>query len=246
MSRQNIYDDETFFDGYRRLRQNPFSANALFETPVLFSLLGDVRGLDVLDLGCGAGGHCRRLAEAGARLVVGVDISENMLAAAAAENAHPRVTYRRLAMEDIRALEARFDVVVSSLAIHYVADFAALARDVRALTDAGGRFVFSQEHPLTTCFSGGERWTRDASGRKLHANVSNYSVDGPRDTTWFVDGVRKYHRTFSTIVNALADAGFRIDRMLEPIGDDALRRDHPEQVDLIHKPDFLLVAATAL
>ena len=246
VSRQNIYDDPTFFEGYRRLRQNPGSANDLFEEPALFALLPDVRGRAVVDLGCGDGGHCMRLVRAGAREVVGVDISENMLAAARANNADPRIEYLRLPMEDLRALNRRFDVAVSSLAVHYVADFPALARDVRALLDAGGVFVFSQEHPLTSCFSGGERWTRDADGNKLHANIADYCVEGARDTRWFVDGVRKYHRTFSTIVNALVDAGFRIDRVVEPTPDAGMMRAHPEHADLRHKPDFMLVRATAV
>lgn len=245
MSRQNIYDDAAFFEGYRRIREKPSNANDLVETPALFQLLPDVRGKAVIDLGCGAGGHCRRLVEAGAREVVGVDISEKMLAAARAENADPHIEYRRLAMEDVAAVGRRFDVAVSSLAVHYVENFAALARDVRALLNPGGWFVFSQEHPLNTCFTTGERWTRDENGNKLYANISNYSVDGARDSTWFVDGVRKYHRTFASIVNALVAAGFIVERLVEPVPGAAVLEKYPDHADERHKPDFLLVRARA-
>lgn len=240
---QNIYDDETFFDGYRRLRENADNANDLFETPALLSLLPNLAGRTVLDLGCGCGDHCAEYARRGARRVLGVDISEKMLSAARRENAGEGIEYRRMAMEDIASLDERFDVVASSLAIHYVQDFAGLARAVYALLNPGGAFVFSQEHPANTCFSGGERWTKDERGEKLYANLSNYSVDGERVSHWFVDGVKKYHRTFSTVLNTLIEAGFILERLVEPVPDEAALRAHPERRDLLHKPDFLLVKA---
>ena len=243
MPRQNIYDDETFFAGYQALRKNAGNANDLFETPALLSLLPDLTGRAALDLGCGCGAHCAEFARRGARRVLGIDISAKMLAVAKEENSGPRVEYRLMAMEDIGALRERFDVVVSSLAIHYVADFAALARHVYALLNPGGAFIFSQEHPLNTCFSGGSRWTKDERGEKLFANISNYSVDGEREATWFVDGVKKYHRTFSSVLNGLIETGFVIERLIEPIPDAAIREAHPEHLDLLHKPDFLLVRA---
>ena len=243
MAKQNIYDDPTFFDGYSRLREKADNANDVFETPALMSLLPDLAGCAVLDLGCGMGDHCAEYVRRGAARVVGIDISERMLAAARERNGDPRVEYRRLPMEELGALEGPFDVVASSLAIHYVADYAGLAAGVFRLLRPGGVFVFSQEHPLTSCFTTGERWTKGENGEKLFANISNYSVDGERETTWFVDGVKKYHRTFSTVVNTLADAGFIVERLLEPVPTPEMARAYPRHADLLHKPDFLLVRA---
>ncbi len=64
MAKQNIYDNETFFEGYRKIRENEVNANKLFEIPALFSLLPDLRGRKVLDLGCGFGEHCKYFMEA--------------------------------------------------------------------------------------------------------------------------------------------------------------------------------------
>ena len=58
MAKQNIYDNETFFEGYKALRDKEVNANNLFEMPALFSLLPDLTGKRVLDLGCGFGEHC--------------------------------------------------------------------------------------------------------------------------------------------------------------------------------------------
>lgn len=55
MAKQNIYDNPLFFDGYKRIRDNKVNANNLFEIPALFSMLPDLTGKDVLDLGCGFG-----------------------------------------------------------------------------------------------------------------------------------------------------------------------------------------------
>ena len=119
--------------------------------------------------------------------------------------------------------------------------------NISALLCDGGEFIFSQENPLCTCFSGnGDRWTRDENGNKLYLNLSDYGVEGRRDSKWFVEGVTKYHRTFSTIVNTLSDTGFIIEKMIEPLPTKEILEAHPEQGDLFHKPDFLIVKAKKL
>ena len=144
-------------------------------------------------------------------------------------------------MERIDELDEAFDIVVSSLALHYVEDFRGLVKNVFALLKQDGILVFSQENPLTTCFSSGNRWTKDEKGNKIHANISNYSTDGERQSVWFVNDVKKYHRTFSSIVNTLVDAGFILEKMIEPIPTVEMLEKHPKYFDLLHKPDFLLV-----
>ena len=62
---------------------------AAVELPSVLAVLGDVRGLNCLDLACGLGYWSQLLVEKGAAHVVGVDISEAMLSAA-------RETLRRL------------------------------------------------------------------------------------------------------------------------------------------------------
>lgn len=243
MAKQNIYDNEIFFNGYKSIRENGNNANNLFEKPALFSMLPQLKNKAVLDLGCGYGEHCVSFVESGARKVIGIDISKKMLEIAEAENAHPKITYINIPMENIGELDGRFDVVVSSLAIHYVEDYKGLVCNVYNLLNKNGVFVFSQENPLNTCFSGGSRWTKDENGNKLCANISNYSTDGERESVWFVDKVKKYHRTFSTIINTLIECGFVIERLAEPVPTKETLDKYPEYRDLIHKPDFLLVKA---
>lgn len=242
MAKQNIYDNETFFNEYMKLREREVNANNLFELPTLYSMMPDLNGKKILDLGCGSGERCLDYLRLGAASVTGIDISEKMLDVARKEHSDPKITYINMAMEDIGGIDDTFDVVISSLALHYVEDFSGVVGNVYRLLSDGGIFLFSQEHPLATCYSGsGDRWTRDENGRKLHVNISNYCVERRNDSTWFVEGVQRYHRMFSTIVNTLSNAGFRILQMTEPYPTEELVQKYPDYYDLYHKPDFLFV-----
>ena len=242
MAKQNIFDNEVFFNEYSKLRKREVNANNLFELPTLYELLPDIKGKRVLDLGCGTGERCIDYIKRGAASVTGIDISEKMLAIADSENNNSSITYLKMPMEDIGSLEGEFDVAISSLALHYVDDFSGVVKNVYNLLRAGGVFLFSQEHPLTTCYSGtGDRWTRDENGKKIHANIADYCIEGRKDSTWFVEGVQRYHRMFSTIVNTLSDNGFRIVKIVEPYPTEELVRKYPDYYDLYHKPDFLFV-----
>ena len=96
---------------------------------------------------------------------------------------------------------------------------------------------------MTTAPISGASWTRDEKGNVLHYNLTDYARNGKRSTTWIVDGVEKYHRTFSEIVNALTTNGFVITKILEPIPtEETVQRDPRWEKDL-HKPNFLLIKA---
>ena len=142
-------------------------------------------------MGCGFGEHCKKFIEYGAEKVVGIDISEKMLEVAMAENSGAKIRYINMPMEEIVRLQEKYDVVISSLAFHYVEDFEGVVRNVYNLLDENGVFIFSQENPLCTCHSGGNRWTRDEDGNKLHLNLADYGIEGERESVWFIDNVKK-------------------------------------------------------
>ncbi len=118
MAKQNIFDNEIFFNEYSKLRKREVNANNLFELPTLYELLPDLKGKRVLDLGCGTGERCIDYIKRGAASVTGIDISEKMLAIAESENKNSSITYLKMPMEDIGSLEGEFDVAISSLALH--------------------------------------------------------------------------------------------------------------------------------
>ena len=104
-------------------------------------------GKRVLDLGCGYGEHCISFVPKGADRVVGIDISEKMLEVAKSENSDPKIEYLLMPIEDIDKITEKFDIAISSLALHYVEDFEGVVRNVNNLLTPGGEFIFSQEHP---------------------------------------------------------------------------------------------------
>ena len=55
--------------------------------------------------------------------------------------------------------------------------------------------------------------------------IDHHFEEVQRDERWLVEGAQKYHRTVSTLLNAILDAGLRIDRVIEPVPDeDRLRQ----------------------
>ena len=240
---QNIYDNEIFFEGYKQLRNNKNNYNTLQEKPAIRGLLPDMNGKTVLDLGCGFGENCVDFINKGAVRVVGIDISEKMLAIAKGENAFQNIEYIRLDMNDINTIDEKFDIVYSSLAFHYIKSFSRLLGNISNLLKDNGLVIYSQEHPLTTAPKDGANWTINENGEPLYYNLSDYMDSGERSVKWFVDGVIKYHRPFSEIVNMLIEAGFKIERIIEPLPDKKALQLIPKMKNDIHKPNFLIIRA---
>ena len=239
---QNIYDDPRFFAGYSTLERFGSGWERAAEHADLLALLPEVEGRRVLDLGCGAGQLAHRLATRGAADVVGADLSERMLELARAQWAHPRVSYRRAAIEDLTFTPARFDLVVSVLALHYVDDYRGVMARIAAWLAPGGVVVYSIEHPLYTARLPYEGWVRgERTGTRWALN--DYTDEGPRDETWFVPDVRKVHRTLATLMNGLVDAGLSIERVVEPVPRADWLERHPSMRDERRRPMFLLARA---
>ena len=237
---QNIYDNETFFKGYRALRERDDNHNILIEQPAMYKLLPDPNGKSVLDLGCGFGENCLDFVRRGARRVVGIDVSENMLALAKTEADDPRIEYRNMDMRHLNELDECFDLIYSSLAFHYVENFDRLCRDIFARLHEGGTLLFSQEHPLNTTNG---FFNKDETGSVTSYTVYDYNRPGKRVTNWFVDGVEKYHRPMGEIMTSVARAGFVIEEVCEPVPDPWALQKRPALIKEWTKPCFLIVRA---
>lgn len=238
---QNIYDDPKFYEGYSQLRRSVEGLDGAPEWPALRSLLPDLRGLNVVDLGCGYGWFCRWAQEQGAARVAGLDVSEKMLARAKATNSAAGISYERADLESFTLPEVSFDVAYSSLALHYISDVAAFFMKVwRALTP-GGRLVFSTEHPIYMAPSR-PTWSTDGDGREVWP-VDGYLVEGPRTTDWLAPGVVKHHRTLGTTLNSLIRVGLAITHVEEWRPTDEQIGANPDWAKELNRPMFLLVAA---
>ncbi|AHG81427.1 hypothetical protein F542_7090 [Bibersteinia trehalosi USDA-ARS-USMARC-188] len=248
MTKQSIYDNPIFFERYKQLRGNPVSLNEVVEKPTMFSLLPDINGKKVLDLGCGAGGHLLHYLDRGAVKVVGLDLSQNMLNQAQVDFDtlgidSEKYAFYCLPMEQIEQIpDASFDLVTSSFAFHYVDNFPELLAKISAKLTACGTLIFSQEHPITTCYKSGYRWEKNEQKQQVAYRLNYYRDEGERERNWFQQAFKTYHRTTATILNNLIQAGFDIEQVEEPMLAEKPEW-HDEFKDLQHRPPLLFVKA---
>jgi ubiquinone/menaquinone biosynthesis C-methylase UbiE len=174
--------------------------------------------------------------------VVGVDLSENMLERARAMTNDSKIEYRRLAIEDIEFTAGEFNVVISSLALHYVERFDTVCQKVHHCLVSGGTFVLSVEHPVFTALAA-QDWYYGPQGEKLHWPVDDYHNEGPRQARFLDNEVIKYHRTVATHVNALIESGFSITKLSELQPTQEMLDKNPDWQDEIRRPIFFLIAA---
>lgn len=238
---QNIYDNPEFFEGYSQLPRQVHGLAGAPEWPTIRAMLPDLTGKRIVDLGCGFGWFARWARKHGAASVLGLDVSENMIARAKVSTADPAIEYRIADLEVIELPEASFDLTYSALTFHYIEDFGRLAREVyRALTP-GSHFVFTIEHPIYMA-AAHPRWIADEEGRKTWP-VNRYAIEGERRTDWFAKGVLKYHRRIGTTLNTLIEAGFSIRRVEEFAPTPDQIDENPELAEEMERPMMLLVFA---
>lgn len=239
--KENKYDNDIFFEKYSQMNRSKEGLKGAGEWSELQKLLPDFKGKRVLDLGCGYGWHCIYAAENGAEYVLGTDISEKMLKVAAEKNGHESIEYRCAAMEDLKFADSSFDIVISSLAFHYIKDFPPLVKNINRFLREGGNFVFSVEHPVFTSY-GTQDWYYDGEGNILHFPVDRYYYEGEREAVFLGEKVTKYHRTLTTYLNTLLESGFIIKNIVEPQPPEDMLH-IPGMKDEMRRPMMLLVAA---
>ena len=186
-NKTSVYDKENFFALYQKLRSNPISLNEIVEKPTMLSLLPDLQGKKLLDLGCGTGGHLQLYLERNAERVVGTDLSAKML---------------EQAEKDLQKC-GQFSGHLLTM----------IANKLKP----NGTLVFSQEHPITTCHKEGERWEKNEKKQQVAYRLNYYRDEGLRERNWFQQPFKTYHRTMATIINDLIAAGFQIEQMVEPM-----------------------------
>ena len=239
--KENNYDNPAFFEQYVRFPRSVQGLSAAGEWHELERLLPGFSGKRVLDLGCGFGWHCRYASDHGAAAVIGVDLSEKMLEKARADTHDESIHYVRAAMEDVDFPPASFEVVLSSLALHYVEELEPLVGRIYDWLTPGGDFVFSCEHPVFTA-EGSQEWVTGPDGAPLYWPVDHYFAEGRRTARFLGCDVIKYHRTLTTYVQTLLSAGFVLRALVEPRPDPRLM-DVPGMADELRRPMMLILAA---
>lgn len=124
---------------------NPLLA---LEERFLTELLPEVRGLDIVDVGCGTGRWLMRLANRSASSLTGIDSSPQMVARAGKKlGASSTILVGQATSLPLRSNSA--DVLLASFVASYVHDLPQFAAEVRRLARSSARIYLSDLHPAT-------------------------------------------------------------------------------------------------
>jgi predicted TPR repeat methyltransferase len=147
-----------------KLEQLSYRAPALVAAMLENSRLEPSKQLDVLDAGCGTG-LCGPLLAPYARRLIGVDLSDGMLALAKEKRVYDELIKAELT-EYLRAQPATFDVIASADTLVYFGDLESVVRAAASALREDGVFVFTLEHAVGAA---GVDWRLELHGRYSHA-----------------------------------------------------------------------------
>ncbi len=214
-------------------QDNPFLA--AYDRPAILAMAGDLQGQRVLEVGCATGVLTEALVERGAT-VDAIDLNPDFIARAQARlGGRAAFHVADIATPLPLSGSGTFDLVVASLVLHYLLDWTVPLSEFARMLRPGGALVLSTHHP--------------SADLEIAEPTVDYLDTVLLTDTWEIGGrpftVRFYHRPLSAIVDALADAGFLIERVPEPMPDaDAFAAYPPDIFErMTHRPMYLFVRA---
>ena len=182
------------------------------------NLLGDVRGLRILEVGCGGGQCSIAFARQGA-VAAGLDLSDEQLhfARRLAEQEGVAVQFVQGSAADLSAFaDGAWDLVFSAFAFQYIADMPRCLSECSRVLRRGGRLVFSLDHPFRDCFNDFD--AADGSEEMSIVPARSYFDNSPMRWDWGNTKIRmeSYHFSIGQWSEMLLAAGFHLRRILEP------------------------------
>ena len=210
-------------------------ANTYYERPVMFRMMPDLAGMQVLDAGCGPGVYSEWLLNHGAE-VTGVDYSEATIKLAE-ERTKGRGAFHVADLSEPVSLlsDSEFDMVVCPLVLDYIRDWIPTLQEFNRILKDQGRLLFSCGHPCSSRESG---------------NLENYFAIRKVEETWGAGlskrfSMPRFHRPLSSVFSSLTRSGFEVNRVVEPEPTQYLKETDAElHSRLLRQPLSLCVLAT--
>ncbi|GAB4428327.1 MAG: class I SAM-dependent methyltransferase [Chloroflexi bacterium OHK40] len=207
--------------------------NALYERPAVLALLPPLAGTHVLDIGCGSGWYAEYLLSHGAT-VTSFDLDATFVELTRTRVGERATVLRANLAEPLAfAQSGEFDLAVAPLVLHYLRDWTRPLREIYRVLRPGGALVFSTHHP----FMDWQEFKRE----------DYFALDLLEDYWQGVGAVQFYRRPLTAISATLIEAGFVIERLVEPQPSPPFREARPELFErLMRQPWFLVVKARKL
>ena len=216
-------------EAYENFTNRADSYSMAIEKPAILSLLPDLGGKTVLDLGCGTGRYGFILEELGARRVIGIDQSDTMLQLADKQKSK-RQSSVDFILGDAQNLEGlasgSIDLVFSSTLLHFIEDLTLVMEEVHRVLKPGGQVVLSLIHPVYSAqypvkrdhgqFPEDDQWTVRYLDKGKRAYVQPWIEYNDALEDFLTES---YHHTFSDYCSAFIASRFTISSVLEPQGD---------------------------
>ncbi len=216
--------------------------------PALWKQLGDIKGLAILDAGCGNGYLSRLLAKKGAN-VVGIDFSRHFIGFCKKKEKEKPLgcNYYKGSLTDMSFIESEtFDIVVSNVVMVDVQDYQRAFDEINRVLKSKGRFVWSNLHPIFGSFN--QYFYRlpfdtPRNEERLFSMIDRYFDSGAILVSWGnIKPIWQFHRTLQEYTQALNKAGFLIREIIEPKPSIEDIRKHPRAIafDADRIPFFII------
>jgi SAM-dependent methyltransferase len=207
--------------------------NAWYERPATLSLLPEVKNKKILDMGCAGGWHTKYLLDKGADITA-IDANENMVEITRKRTQNRCPVFQADINNKLNFIKnGTFEVVLASLVLHYIKNVEAVFFEISRILKIGGELVFSIHHPLMEF---------------MYFNRENYMETELLKDEWTMGGekieVQFYRRPLNKMLQPLIDAGFYIEKILEPEPVKKFKEKLPETYEkLLKRPNFLFIRA---
>ncbi len=230
-----------------RLRSGKNLAHTYLEKPAMYGKLPDLKNKNILCIGCGSGEECEHILGLGAEKVVGIDLSKELIAIA--KKSYPNVEFRAMDMRKIDFPKNSFDFAYSSLAMHYLKDWAPTLKKIRAALRPDGTFLFSTHHPVywsAEILRGKNGKSRLLGYEKANGRLKrvwgDYQNTHRIDDIWFGDmEVSYYHNPISKILKEIKESGFVVADFIEPKPQASLRKADMDDYALFSKIPLFMI-----
>ncbi|MEE9555491.1 MAG: class I SAM-dependent methyltransferase [candidate division Zixibacteria bacterium] len=179
-------------------------------------LLGDIKGKDVIDLGCGCGQNAIALAKMGAN-VTGIDFSNGQIdeAKELASKHKQSIEFKTGDISDLSFIpDSKFDLAISACAIAYVEDIESTFKEAFRILRPGGIFILSDMNPLQYILDEND-YGVEFNNKYPYKSILikwGWEFDELKNSPRF----QHFVRSIPTYINEITNAGFAVSQIHEP------------------------------